>query len=353
MARRLRLGAFVFVVWEHEIVAATVEIKTVTEERERHRRALDVPARPARAPRRIPIGFAGLRRFPKREVHWALLAFIHLNARAGAFDQVFQTPARELAVALVRTDGEVHAFTLDHVRPARLDEFTDQVDHRVDELSGPRHVVGTAHVEPIEFVPIRGLVPIGQLAFGGPLGRGPSDDLVLDVGHVPHETNGVASPFEIPTDDVVHQRGASVADMRNVIDRRPAHVDRHLTRDARRQFDVAFRQGVKDPDHGAEARRPPSHPPPPFSHQFRTLWAAKHAWVRREWRPPGRPPGRRSATFGDVRRRVRREWCRRAARAPARNLSQARSNNATAHTAIPSPLPTNPRVSPRLGWTAT
>mmetsp|Transcript_16336 Transcript_16336/g.41193 ORF Transcript_16336/g.41193 Transcript_16336/m.41193 type:complete len:299 (-) Transcript_16336:40-936(-) len=65
---RLRLRELVLVVRELEVGAARVEVDGVAEQVGRHRGALDVPPRPAGAPRRGPRGLAALRRLPQHEV---------------------------------------------------------------------------------------------------------------------------------------------------------------------------------------------------------------------------------------------------------------------------------------------
>mmetsp|Transcript_26406 Transcript_26406/g.82326 ORF Transcript_26406/g.82326 Transcript_26406/m.82326 type:complete len:207 (-) Transcript_26406:147-767(-) len=75
--RRLGLGDLVLVVREDEVDAAGVEVQRRPEVALRHRRALDVPARAAGAPRRVPGDLAVriLARLPEREVlRRALLA---------------------------------------------------------------------------------------------------------------------------------------------------------------------------------------------------------------------------------------------------------------------------------------
>ena len=53
MTSTQRLRPLVLVVGEGEVLAAAVQVEVVAKERERHDRALDVPARPPVAPRRI------------------------------------------------------------------------------------------------------------------------------------------------------------------------------------------------------------------------------------------------------------------------------------------------------------
>ena len=62
-----------------------------------------------------------------------------------------------------------------------------------------------------------------------------SDRLVVHVGQVHHLADFVATVSQVPAQSVLKDKSAEVADMRIVIDRRPAGVDSHL---------VAF-QGTK------------------------------------------------------------------------------------------------------------
>ena len=64
----LALTNFCFVVREAEVVTAPVDVELFAEVVHGHRRALDVPARPARAPRRVPRGFARFGGLPQGEV---------------------------------------------------------------------------------------------------------------------------------------------------------------------------------------------------------------------------------------------------------------------------------------------
>ena len=91
----LRLRPLVLVVREDEVEPAAVDPELRPERLLGHRRALDVPARPARAPRRLPRGvLALLRRLPEREVARVLLQ----RARLLVLDLVGPL-ARERAVA--------------------------------------------------------------------------------------------------------------------------------------------------------------------------------------------------------------------------------------------------------------
>ena len=146
VARGLGLGALVLVVREHEVVTAAVQVEALAQQIERHGRALDVPARPAAAPRRVPRRLARLGRLPEREVDRAALRLVDVDAGAGRLEQLLERAVRQRAVAGERLDVEVHALAVDHVGVARVDQLADEVEHPLDVLGGVRAVVGVADV---------------------------------------------------------------------------------------------------------------------------------------------------------------------------------------------------------------
>src|SRR6185312_9576105 len=106
-ARRLGLRDLVLVVGKDQVRAAAVDVEVHAEYLLGHRGALDVPAGPAAAPRRGPVGVLTLLvRLPQREVLRRLLqplvrlvlALAHLVDRA----------VRELPVAGEAAHTEVH-----------------------------------------------------------------------------------------------------------------------------------------------------------------------------------------------------------------------------------------------------
>ena len=79
----LGLGDLVLVVREDEVDAAGVDVEARPEVAHAHRRALDVPARPALAEGRRPAGLARLGALPEREVaHVVLVVLVGLDALA-------------------------------------------------------------------------------------------------------------------------------------------------------------------------------------------------------------------------------------------------------------------------------
>ena len=138
---RRRLRELVLVVREDEIEAAAVDLERVAEGVLGHRRALDVPAGAAAAPRRVPCGvLARLVRLPEREVAGILLERIRLLL----LDLVGTLP-REPAVAGVARDAEVDVAVY-RIRMPGVDERGDERDDRVDALGRLRQHV--RHPEP-------------------------------------------------------------------------------------------------------------------------------------------------------------------------------------------------------------
>src|SRR5512135_3562714 len=79
----LALRYFVLVVRKDEVFATGMDVEGLAQMLESHRRALDMPARPAGAPWTVPCGFAGFRSLPKREVQRICLALVHFHPRPG------------------------------------------------------------------------------------------------------------------------------------------------------------------------------------------------------------------------------------------------------------------------------
>ena len=111
VAHGQRLRPLVLVMWEDEIEAAAVDPELRPQVLRRHRGALDVPARPAATPRRVPRRvLARLVRFPEREVARVLLARVRLllfdlvGSLAGeaAVVRERRNPVVDVAVRLVR-----------------------------------------------------------------------------------------------------------------------------------------------------------------------------------------------------------------------------------------------------------
>jgi hypothetical protein len=222
-APRLGLGSLVLVVREREVDPAAVDVELEAQQRLGHRRALDVPAGPARAPGRLPRGvLVGLRALPEREVERVLLAVGTLDALA--LVHLVHVAVRERAVLGQGAHAEVHV-AVRGVGVAALHQRADQVDDLRQELRGERLVVGAAEAEP----PGVGDVVRGHLARqllrAAPRGPRRVVDLVVDVGDVRDERDRVALVLEKALELREDHERPRVAHVHARVDRRAAGVD--------------------------------------------------------------------------------------------------------------------------------
>src|SRR4051812_46890413 len=110
-----------------EVDPAAVDLEHGPEERLRHRGALDVPARPAAAPRRLPPRVLSvLVRLPEREVAGVLLELAGLLFLGRVAHRLLvAVTTRELPVVRVARDAEVDVAAC-RVRVPALDQLLDQ-----------------------------------------------------------------------------------------------------------------------------------------------------------------------------------------------------------------------------------
>ena len=236
VADRERLRDLVLVVREHEVESAAVDLEHRPERVLGHRRALDVPARPAATPRRVPGGvLARLVRLPEREVARILLERVRLLL-------LHLLPlARQPAVAGIARDAEVDVAP-HRVRVTGVDELLDEADDRRDRVRRLRQRVRhpEAEIGRVLEIPLRRTR--GEL---GARARRGVVDLVVDVGDVVDERRLVparAKPGAQPHPQ--HER-TRVADVRPLVDRRAAEV--HPDRAGRlRQLLELPREGAVD-----------------------------------------------------------------------------------------------------------
>src|SRR5205085_7089678 len=102
--RALALRNLVLVVRENEIEPAAMDVEGLAELGLAHRRAFDMPARPAAAPRAVPTGLVGGGGLPQHKIAGIALVGRDLDPRAS--DHLVAAAARELAVARPGGDRE-------------------------------------------------------------------------------------------------------------------------------------------------------------------------------------------------------------------------------------------------------
>ncbi len=269
LAERNRLGAFVLVVREAQVLATAVQVEALAEQVEAHHDALRVPARapvaPWRRPRRIAVGGRAGGELPQHEVGRMPLA--------GRADHLAIAPTRahvvdglmgEQAVVVDGLDRHVHAVVGD-VGVVEFDQLTDHLDHLVDVVGGVGRLGGALEVDGVHRLPPDRLAPGGDVLPGPLLSQRALDDLVFDVGDVGHEAHIEAGPFEVAAQDVVHERGATVAQVRRAVHGGTTQVDADLARLAKSQLAHGSRGGVVEVQHGVRVY---GCPPTSAGHRF-------------------------------------------------------------------------------------
>mmetsp|Transcript_107762 Transcript_107762/g.292123 ORF Transcript_107762/g.292123 Transcript_107762/m.292123 type:complete len:346 (-) Transcript_107762:303-1340(-) len=226
--RRLALGDLVLVVWEDEVGATSMDVQGVPQVLLCHSTALDVPAGSARSPGRLPRGLARLGRLPEHEVLCGLLLRAHLHA--GPSLVVLHLHPGQTAVSWEAAHSEVHVQAT--LAPALVG--MPLVHQRLCHAEDLGQVLGHAGLHR------RGLAPEGQAVrlhlLLEPSGEGfrglarlcaAFDDLVVDVGDVPHVADVVSQLLKVPGNQVKKYHDSSMPKVAQIINGNPAdvHVD--------------------------------------------------------------------------------------------------------------------------------
>ena len=230
--KRFRLGHFVFVMRKNQIAAAAMEIKPATQIFMGHGAALDVPARPAGAPRAVPERFAGFGALPEGEIHGMTLAVIDFDARAGF--HVIQTAAAQMAVCCKILNAEIY-IAVHHISVTFLDQRPDHIDNFLHVARYSRIEVHPANIQAIHHFEIRLDIPVGQFIPGNSRFRRSVDNLVIHIRKVLDMSHRQALPFKIAVNDIPDDKWAGIADMRMIIGRHAADVNLDLPRFRRRK----------------------------------------------------------------------------------------------------------------------
>ena len=240
------LGDFVLVVREDQILAAAVNIDHIAQMLVDHRRALDVPARPAAAPGRFPAGLVVAAGFPQHEIAGVALVVRHFHPGAGA--HVFQIAAGQLAVVGHRLHREQH-MAVRFIGVALGDQGFDHGGHLADMIGGLGHDVRLQGIERRHVLAEGVGEALGERGHRLAGFRAGGDDLVVDVGDVAGVDHLRVEPGEQPVEHVEHHHRPRVADVHVVIDRRAAHIECYPLRVERLERVLVAGEGVMQCQH--------------------------------------------------------------------------------------------------------
>ncbi len=228
--RPLRLRNLVFVVRKNEIHAPAVDVERVAEMLASHRRALQMPARAAESPWRLPGGagalILGLGRLPEGKVSYVFLVIV-VRRDAGARLDLPRVQPRELAVAREPSDGEIHRAVVRPVGQPAPFQLLHQLDHLRDVLGRLRIHLGLLDAQKFPIV-VKDLGDrLGDLRNRQAALFGTRDDLVIDVGQVHHLHHAPPAKAQRTPEQILEQERAKVADVRRVVDGGTARVHAH------------------------------------------------------------------------------------------------------------------------------
>ena len=190
-----------------------------------HRRAFDVPARPAAAPRARPTRLGIGRGLPQHEVGGVLLVGCDLDP--GARDQFVARAPRQAAV-IVHAGHAEQDMAVGGVGVTVVDQTLDHGDHFADVLRGARLDVGRERAQPahVALVGVGGAV--GQRLDALAVVGGAHDDAVVDVGNVADIGDARIMALQQPVERVEHHDRTRIADVHIVVDGRAADVEAHM-----------------------------------------------------------------------------------------------------------------------------
>jgi hypothetical protein len=177
--------------------------------------------------------------------------FIRSHVDAGARDHLVEGALGELAVIGHRGHAKEHML-LGDVGATLGNEALDQRLHFIDML-GRARLDRRRQAAELSDIVVKLLVGL----LGHPADcfvqrqvrvffRGARVDLVVDIRDVAHigDVVGAVEMAQQAEQNVENDNGTRVADMGEVIDRRPAHIHAHACRIERREHAFAARQGI-------------------------------------------------------------------------------------------------------------
>ena len=209
---------------EDQILSACVDVDRIAEVFAAHHGALDVPARPPLPPGRFPVGLAFFFRLPEDKIQRILLEVSgHLDVAVSAL-QVIDVFMGKLPVILELPRAVVNRAVLHRVGIAFFDQRFDHRDHPVDLLGCLRMRRRRLHVEGCHILFAFFDIALADLGCRKSLLVCLFDDLVIHVRKVGNVVDVVSLVLHVTPEGVKHDHRTRVADVDQIVDRRPADI---------------------------------------------------------------------------------------------------------------------------------
>ena len=218
----LGLGDFIFVVGKLQVLAAAVDVEVLAEQVRTHRRAFDVPARSAIAPRRSPERLARFRVFPQDEVEWVVLGPVDVDAFAGP--QIINRLARELSVARKLAYRKVHVAGRRLVSQSVRLQPPDQFEHLRDVCRRPRFMIRFFHSQGGGVLVHAADEALRQFADAFLVVEGALDDLVVNIGNVPDVVDLQSTRAQPALHHVEHHQNTGMTEMAVIVNCHPTDI---------------------------------------------------------------------------------------------------------------------------------
>ena len=187
-----------------------------------------MPSRTPRPDRRFPEMLSRLRRLPQSKISRALLLVaivVHARARLNSR----QIDLRKFPILRKFRDPVVdRAFA--RIGERLLLQLLDQLHHVIDMIRGPDPVLRRLDAQRLAIVKKRLHELLGVIADALPGRRRIRDDAVVHVRQVHDVVQLESAKFQEPPQNVLKHERAVIADVRVVVDRRPARVHAHFAR---------------------------------------------------------------------------------------------------------------------------
>ena len=243
----LALGNLILVMRKLQVDAAAVDVDGLAQLCPDHRRAFDVPAGAAPAPRGVPARLIVGAGFPQHEIGGG--ALVRRDLDTGTGNHLVHRAARQFPVIGPARHVEQH-MPFCGIGVAAFDQPRDHVDHLRHMLRRQRLDVRIDDPERPHVVAVMIGKAVGDDVNRHAFRRCRGDDLVLDIGDVAGVDHVIRPVFvtQQPGEHIEHHRGPRIADMRPVIDRWAADIHRHPVRVGRTEHLLAAGHGVVEAD---------------------------------------------------------------------------------------------------------